>query len=173
MCIRDRVYADEYFKANMRGAINAGLDVGVYFFSQAVSVEEAVEEAKFVLKKLKGWDVTYPVVFDWEFIENTSARTYYMTAEEVTDCAMAFCETVAYAGYTPMLYFGQNASIENFDLERLRVFDFWLADYTDSPMFPYDFQMWQYTSTGSVDGITGDVDVNYCCLLYTSPSPRD
>lgn len=161
-----QVYADEYFKANMRGALKAGLDVGVYFFSQAVTVEEAVEEAKFVLQMLKGWELTYPIVYDWEFIENTSARTYNMTAEEVTDCAMAFCETIAYAGYTPMLYFGQNASIEHFDLERLRVFDFWLADYTDSPVFPYDFQMWQYSSSGSVDGIAGNVDVNYCFEDY-------
>ena len=161
-----QVYADEYFKANMRGALNAGLDVGVYFFSQATSVEEAVDEAKFVLKMVKGWDITYPIVFDWEFIENSTARTYSMTAEEVTDCAMAFCEAIAYAGYTPMIYFGQNTSITHFDLERLMVFDFWLADYTDTPVFPFDFQMWQYTSSGSIDGIVGDVDVNYCFTEY-------
>lgn len=163
-----QIYADEYFKANMRGAENAGLDVGVYFFSQATTVDEAVEEAKFVLEMLKGWNVTYPVVYDWEFIENSVARTYYMTARQVTDCAMAFCETIAYAGYTPMLYFGQNASTQNFDLERLRVFDFWLADYSDSPMFPFDFQMWQYTSSGRINGIDGDVDVNYCFTEYNT-----
>ncbi|MBE6991437.1 MAG: hypothetical protein E7430_02515 [Ruminococcaceae bacterium] len=161
-----QIYADEYFKTNMREAHKAGVDVGVYFFSQATSVEEAVEEAKFVLELIKVWDITYPVVFDWEFIENSTARTYSMTAKEVTDCAMAFCETIAYAGYTPMIYFGQNASIEHFDLERLMVFDFWLADYTDTPVFPYDFQMWQYTSNGQVAGIDGDVDVNYCFSEY-------
>lgn len=161
-----QIYADEYFEKNVSGAIKAGLDVGVYFFSQAVTVEEAVEEARFVLELVKEYKITYPIVYDWEFIENSSARTYSMSAKEVTDCAMAFCETVAYAGYTPMIYFGQNASVENFDLERLRVFDFWLADYTDTPVFPYDFQMWQYTSRGSIDGISGEVDVNYCFTEY-------
>lgn len=95
---------DSMFERNIDEALAAGLDVGVYFFSQAVSVQEAEEEADFVLGQLEGYTLTYPVVFDWESVSDASARTNHMDAEEVTRCAAAFCDKIAAAGYTPMIY---------------------------------------------------------------------
>ena len=102
---------DERFRENMDGALAAGLDVGVYFFSQATSVLEAEEEADFVLSAIRGYPIKYPVAFDWEFIDGAEARTDGMDGDTVTQCAAAFCELVSVAGYTPMVYFNQEAGL--------------------------------------------------------------
>ncbi len=99
---------DERFQANMEGALEAGLDVGVYFFSQATTVAEAEEEADFVLEAIRSYPVRYPVVFDWEYITTGQARTEGMDGQGITQCAAAFCELVSVAGYTPMVYFNQD-----------------------------------------------------------------
>lgn len=151
---------DERFQENMDGALAAGLDVGVYFFSQATSVLEAEEEADFVLSAVRGYPIKYPVVFDWEFIDGAEARTNGMDGDTVTQCAAAFCDLISVAGYTPMVYFNQELGYLFYQLDQLDASQFWLAEYDTKPDFFYDFEMWQYTHTGVVPGIQGNVDLN-------------
>lgn len=157
---------DTYFTDNIEGALAAGLDVGVYFFSQAVTMAEAEEEAEFVLAHISGYDISYPVVFDWETVTSDTGRTHGMNTATVTNCAIAFCHAISEAGYCPMVYFNKTAAAVYYDLSRLTAFDYWLASYSDIPGFSYDFQMWQYSCTGEVDGIDGDVDLNLCFSQY-------
>lgn len=158
---------DENYIQNINGAREAGLDAGVYFFSQAITAEEAVEEANLVIESLEGMDVNYPVVYDWEIIYDDDARTDNVSVDVLTDCCVAFCETVKNAGYTPMIYQNKRTSIFKLDLNRLTDYDFWLAEYNSSPTYYYDFDMWQYTSTGRVPGIEGDVDINISFKDYS------
>jgi len=158
---------DSCFRRNIAGALEAGLQVGVYFFSQAVNVWEAREEANFVLDAIRGYDVTFPVVFDWERItNNASARTNGLPGSTMTLCAQAFCDAVAQAGYTPVIYFNQDAGYLDYDLDLLKDYDFWLAEYRSVPTFYYHFDLWQYTAKGRVPGIEGDVDLNLCFTDY-------
>jgi len=150
---------DDCFLSHIEGALEAGLNVGVYFFSQAISPEEAKEEAEFVLTWIEGYDITYPVVFDWEEVEGT-ARTDQMNMLMLTSCAEAFCETVEEAGYDAAVYFNQAYGYQQFNLVSLLDYTFWLAEYNKTPTFYYDFQMWQYTNEGTVPGIEGPVDLN-------------
>lgn len=150
---------DDCFLKHMDGALEAGLDVGVYFFSQALTPEEAAEEAEYVLTWLEGYDITYPVVFDWEEVEGP-ARTDNMNMLNLTSCAKAFCEKIEEAGYEAAVYFNQAYGYEQFNLVSIRDYVFWLAEYAPAPTFAYDFTMWQYTNEGTVPGIEGPVDLN-------------
>lgn len=152
---------DSRFAENIRGAAEAGLEVGVYFFSQAITPEEAEEEADFVLKALEGYEITYPVAFDWEPITpGKDARTDGLDGETLTQCAAAFCRRVEQAGYEPVVYLNQEMGYLLYDLSLLTDWPFWLAEYDSAPDFYYDFMLWQYTHTGTVDGIQGKVDWN-------------
>lgn len=153
---------DENFARNADAAHKAGLRVGAYFFSQATSAQEAREEALFLLDIIKDRPIDYPVAYDWEIIDYDAARTDNMTAEEITACAAAFCETVAAAGYEPLIYFNCELGYFNYDLTRLKDFHFWLAEYGSAPAFYYDYKIWQYTTAGSVAGISENVDMNIC-----------
>lgn len=153
------VNEDRYFKKNIQGALAAGLKVGVYFFSQAINEAEAVAEAKFCLGLVKDYKITYPIVFDWEDVSDTDARTYKMPNATLTACAAAFCKTVEDAGYVPSVYFGASKGYLNLDLSKLKEYDFWFARYKSNvPKFYYRFSIWQYSSTGRVNGINGSVD---------------
>ena len=154
---------DVQFENNIQGALEAGLDVGVYYFSQAVTVEEAREEAAYVIEHLEPYadQVTYPVVFDWERQNYEGSRTKTVPDTELLcDMANAFCEDIEDAGYDAMIYFYQNLAYSSLDLSQLTDYPFRLAQYTNYPSFYYDFDMWQYTSEGEVPGIEGDVDLN-------------
>jgi len=160
-----KLMEDEYFRRNVEGAAAAGLDVGVYLFSQAVSEAEAVEEAGFLMGLIKDYDITYPVVFDWERQSVETSRTKDVDGETITRCAEAFCTAVEAAGYLPMVYFSPNKAYNELDLERLLDWPFWLAHYTDdwsATSFRYHFAIWQYSSKGAVDGIEGNVDLDLC-----------
>lgn len=154
------VLIDEKFHQNMRGAIAAGVKVGVYFYSQAITVQEALDEAAFVLENIKNYDITYPVVFDMEEVTEDTARMNGLTTAQRTDFTIAFCDEVEKAGYTPMIYGGIKWLVEMVDMSRLVKYDKWFAQFYKTPFFPYDLQMWQYTSSGKVDGIAGNVDIN-------------
>lgn len=145
---------------NIKGAKDAGIDVGVYFFSQAINEEEAIEEAEFVLNELNGIELEMPIVFDPEHILHDDARTDDIPREQFTKNSIAFCERVKEAGYEPMIY--ANMKWEAYDLEMgtLKEYPFWYADYEKLPQSPYDFEMWQYTEAGSLDGFDGRVDLN-------------
>ncbi len=150
---------DSFAAANYRGATEAGLQVGGYFFSQATCVEEAIEEAQFALQIIKDWDIQLPIVYDWEY-GGADSRTANTDARTLTDCTLAFCRTIEDAGYRPMIYFNEIQSHKNMYLHELTDYDFWLAQYTDAMDYPYQVDMWQYTCEGSVPGIEGNVDIN-------------
>ena len=155
------VFADPKFDEYADGAASAGLQVGAYFFSQAISVAEAEEEAYFVLDKLRGHSITGPVVFDWEVIGKSSARTYGIETSVLCACARAFCKIIEDAGYDAMIYINNYAGYIKYDLSQVVEYPLWYANYsTDAPTFYYDFAMWQYTSKGSVPGIKGNVDMD-------------
>jgi GH25 family lysozyme M1 (1,4-beta-N-acetylmuramidase) len=151
---------DTFFKDNITGAAAAGLSVGAYFFSQATSEAEAVQEADYVVSALSSAAVTMPVVFDIEEVDGSASRTDDLAPEQVTSFARAFCDRIAEAGYTPMIYANTRWFIARMDLKELSGYGKWLAQYFEYPAYPYEFEMWQYTNTGRVDGIKGDVDMN-------------
>lgn len=151
---------DIRFRENLSGAKAAGIPVGVYFFSQALSGEEAREEAEFVLELLAEEKLDLPVFYDWERIESTEARTDGTDGETITACAKVFCETIEAGGYTAGIYFNQNYVYTMIDLAELAEYPLWMAQYRDTPDFIYDFAFWQYTDSGTVAGITPPVDLN-------------
>lgn len=152
---------DENAQKNYEGAKNAGLKVGAYFFSQATSVEEAKEEAAFMLELIDGWKIDMPVVYDWERVDWVdSSRTKELPVETVIECSKAFCREIAKAGYRPMVYFNWNLAHEERYLEALLDYDMWLAMYDSAMDFPHAIDMWQYTDSGVVPGISTSVDIN-------------
>lgn len=153
------IYEDEWFRRNYEGAKAAGLQVGAYFFSQAITPEEAAEEAAFALDILAGDPLDMPLVFDWED-SGPESRVAAMDPDTLTACTVAFCDSVAAAGYRPMIYFNPTQARELVYLDALTDYPFWLAMYSDEMTFPYHVDMWQYTCTGHVPGINGDVDIN-------------
>ena len=154
-----QIKPDDLAREHLAGAKAAGLDVGVYFYAQAISPEEAVEEAKWCLDFLSGESLDLPVVYDWEWVSN-SARTGAMTKEALTECAKIFCETIEKNGYQAMIYFNTHVARDLLDLEELAEYPFWLAQYKNQMDFPHRVDLWQYTETGSVPGIQGDVDID-------------
>ena len=168
------LFEDAYFERNIQGALDAGLHVGVYMFSQAVTVQEAIEEADFVLERIWKYNVTLPVVFDWEKIEAAEARSHGLTMELRTDCARAFCETVKSAGYVPCVYFNRNLGYYGYDLTRLTDYEFWFSlPESGFPNFYYACDMWQYSFTETVPGIAEPTDMNlwFIAKPKVSPSP--
>lgn len=151
---------DERFRQNIEGAHAAGLEVGVYFFAQAVNEEEAIEEAQFVEGLLEGIDIELPVVYDPELIRDDEARTDNVSGEQFTKNTIAFCEEMRSAGYEPMIYSNMVWEAELFDMGQLQQYPFWYADYEPVPQTPYAFEYWQYSEKGRVDGISGEVDLD-------------
>lgn len=154
------ILEDETFVDNIRGALKNDIDVGVYFFTQATSEEEAEEEAEFVIESIAPYKVTYPVVIDVEAVTSTKARGNDLTSEERTKYCITFCEKIREAGYTPMIYGNLKTFMLLLNIEELEAYDKWFAYYDDMYYFPYDFKIWQYTNKGKVSGIKGDVDMN-------------
>ena len=127
----------------------------------ALGIEAAIqEEAEFLLKRIRDYDITLPVVYDWEQVEAEDARTNNMDARTLTDCTLAFCRVIEEAGYDAMIYFNRNQGANLMYLEELTEYPFWLAAYTDRMPYPYLVEMWQYTDRGRVPGIEGNVDIN-------------
>ena len=158
---------DAYFDQNAKGCNEAGIHLGVYFFSQAISVEEAIEEASYVITQIKDYDITYPVCFDMEEMSGVNARANKLTKEEVTEITLAFCNTVKAAGYTPVIYANSHWIFSKLDLEQVKDIDKWYAQYASEPYYPYEFTMWQYSASGKVPGISNDVDLNLSFRDYS------
>ena len=139
----------------------------MYFYSQAVNVAEAVEEAQYTLALLNGRALEYPIIFDWEIYSDT-ARSSGVDKQTLTDCAIAFCDTVALAGYKPMIYISLEVAYEKMDLSRLTGYDFWFAQYNsrNQPDMYYNYRIWQYTDSGSIPGIEGRVDMDLAFIPY-------
>ena len=134
----------------------------MYFFSQAITKEEAKEEADFVYDAIKNYDVDLPVVYDSEKVLVSSARTNKadLTSDERTDIAIAFCDRIREKGYDACIYASKRWFLRYLNLEKLDDYGLWLAQYSTDLDFPFHFGMWQYTDTGAVDGIDGDVDID-------------
>ena len=151
---------DDNYVTNIETALESKMPVGVYFYTQAVSYEEGVEEAQYVIKNIADYKISYPVVIDTEKMEADGARANDISNEERTDAIVGFCDTIKDAGYTPMIYANRNWYAQNLDMDRLGDYQLWLAQYSNVPDFPYLFTGWQYTSEGSVPGISGSVDID-------------
>lgn len=157
--------SDAFYAQNIDGAMAAGLDTGVYFFSQAITVAEAVEEANYVLSLLGGRKLTAPIAYDWEMHDSTY-RVYGTSSAMATACAKAFCETIEAAGYQAMVYTSSYVAYNKFDLSVLSKYPVWYPEYKSAsstalyPQLYYRPNYWQFTSKGSVAGLSGNVDCN-------------
>lgn len=151
---------DAMFRQHVENALTAGMDVGVYFFSQAITDEEVEEEADFVLERIEDYQINCPVVFDTEEIKFDTARTDNLPGEQFTKNCRIFCDKIQEAGYDTMIYANMKWMAFTLNLKELTEYEKWYADYESKPQCPYEFSMWQYTETGSVPGMEGNVDLN-------------
>jgi len=155
-----KMVEDEYAKKNLEGAREAGLAVGAYFFSQALSIEEVDEEIEFMLNILGDFPLDMPLILDWEQVGVEGARSANMDARTLTDMQLHYCDIITEKGYRPMIYFNWYQSSRLMYLSELEDYPFWLALYQDRMTYPYKVEMWQYTDQGRVPGIQGNVDIN-------------
>ncbi|MFI3213878.1 MAG: glycoside hydrolase family 25 protein [Eubacteriales bacterium] len=155
-----KLVVDETYEANIEGATEEGLDVGVYFYTEAITVEEAIEEADFVIENLGDYELTLPVVIDVEESASEDARSRQIDADERTEIVLAFCDRIEEAGYETMIYGNLKSFLVLMNIEELEGYGKWFAYYKFPLRFPYEFQIWQYTASGTVDGIKGGVDMN-------------
>lgn len=155
------LHEDAMFRENIEKATKAGLKIGVYFFSEALNEEEAIEEAKFVLNCIKDYKVALPIAYDMEYATDDD-RIKNLGYDELTACAKAFTDTIRSAGYSSTIYESSSWLINSIDMSLLQDHNsFWVASYNTSKMpYNYVFDIWQYTPNGKVDGIETDVDLN-------------
>ncbi len=154
---------DPYFAANMKGAAASKMPVGVYFFTQAVNEVEAVEEASAVLRLVKEYQLDYPIFIDTEGAGG-NGRADGLDVETRTLVCEAFCRTIENAGYEAGSSASRNWYNNNLHADALEKYCIWLAEYRSAPLYQGYYQMWQYTSKGSIDGIEGNVDMNVSYL---------
>lgn len=155
-----KLVEDKMFRDHMAGAREAGIPAGAYFFSQAVSDEEVLKEAEFVIKNISEYEITCPVAFDTEEIKFDAARTDGLSKEQFTRNCRLFCTELEDAGYDTVIYANMKWLAFTLDIEELKEYEKWYADYEPLPQCPYEFSMWQYTETGQVPGVEGNVDLN-------------
>lgn len=160
------IVKDDFFDDNITNAAAAGLETGTYFFSQAVDEEEARKEADFVLECVKDKKISCPIAYDLEKIENYDSppRTKDLSKEQMTKNAIAFCERIKEAGYTPIIYGNIKTFMMLTELSELEGYQKWFADYISDddhlPYYPYEMSIWQYSEKGSVPGVEGNCDLN-------------
>lgn len=168
------LYTDATYAANIQNAVAAGVKVGVYVYSQAISPEEGIEEANYVLNLIKGYNVTMPVVIDYEYSSAAADGGRLFTAnlskETATATVNAFAKQVETGGYTPMIYANLDMLTRHMNSDNIP-YPVWLAHYTTQTPYTGDYTAWQYSSSGAVPGITGDVDMNYWYGDLTSANP--
>ncbi len=162
-----KINLDEYFTKNVNGCSQNGIDVGAYFFSQAINREEAIEEANYCVVALRGHKINYPVVFDTEAIENDSYRTQNLSAQGLTECAAAFCEVIKAYGYQPMIGGTKKQLVKRLDLNQLYGYGFWLFDTSEECDYPYRYAIRQYSNDGAVNGVNGKVSMDICLISYS------
>ncbi len=158
---------DSMFRTNIKGATAAGLKVGVYFFTQAIDEIEAVEEASMVLSLINGYKMTYPVFIDVEYSNSShNGRADGLSVAKRTAVAKAFCQTIQNAGYRAGVYANKTWLTSFLDMNQLSSYKIWLAQYATSVSYTGRYDMWQYSSTGKISGISGNVDLNLSYLNY-------
>lgn len=155
-----KLLVDEKCIENIEGAQAAGIDVGVYVFSQAVNQAEVLEEASTVLNLLEGYTLQLPIVFDVEKVADSQARTNSLSVEERTNLTIAFLDAVKNAGYDPMFYHNTEMGAMLLDLNQLTDYPKWFAGYNKEFYWPYEYDLWQYSESGRINGIKGNVDLD-------------
>lgn len=160
------IVMDSNFLDNIKGAIANQINVGVYFYSVANSNEEALEEAVWVYNIIKDYDITYPVAIDTETFDRY--RLEGVSYATLTSNALVFCDYIREKGYTPMIYSYANAFTKYFETAKFENRRIWLAQYNDEVTYKGQYHMWQYTSSGSVPGISGRVDMNVAYFSVTN-----
>ena len=161
------VTLDEYFYQNLVNARDAGLQVGLYFYSQAVSIEEAGEEVAAIVDAVGDQEITYPIAIDMEYVQEDTSRVEKLTKEQRTSVTKAFCDMVRAAGYTPMIYGNKEWLIKEINLAKLADVDIWLSQMEEIPDYPYRISLWQYKRDGVLDGVSGTVNLNISFIDYT------
>ncbi len=161
-----KITLDEKFVEYAQNAQLAGIQIGAYFYSQAVNETEAVEEANYIVGAVSGFNIKYPIAIDIERVLNDEARTDKLTNEERTKMVSTFCDTVKSYGYKPIIYASREMLVADLNLEELSDYDVWLSDETIPTDYPYRFSMWQYNKKGRIDGITGDIDLDISFINY-------
>lgn len=162
-----QLYEDPNFRQNIEGAINAGLKVGVYFYSQAITRAEANEEADFVVSRIKKYNITLPVAIDYEYASDGSGLTgrlynAKLSKKDATNVCKGFGSSVKAEGYVPMVYANKSMLQNQLNADELSSrYTIWLSNYTTETSYTGEYSVWQYTSKGSVDGISGNVDCNF------------
>lgn len=155
-----RMVEDEFAQDNLKEATEVGLPIGAYFFSQALTIEEADEEIEFMLEILGDYKLDLPIILDWEIPGVEDPRTKNMDLETLTAIQVHFCQVMTEKGYEPMVYFNSHQARTLLRLSDLEDYPFWLALYQDRMTYPWKVEMWQYTDQGRVPGIQGYVDLN-------------
>lgn len=155
-----RIVEDERYEENLKGAIDNGIHVGAYVFTQAITEEEAIEEAQLAIEMVAPYANNIPIVMDVERISNADGRMNSLTPEERTNVILAFCKTIEEAGYQPYIYYNTETGALDVDNARIDAIPKWYAWYGTSLFFPYEYDIWQYKDSGSVKGINGNVDMN-------------
>lgn len=151
---------DSKFKQNIQGATAAGIKVGLYFYSQAINEQEAVDEAAMVLALCKGYTISYPIFFDTEKVAGDTGRADNISAAQRTANAVAFCNAIQSAGYTAGVYSYRDWFYYSMNFANIQKYKIWIAQYRTTLDFKYRYDIWQYTSSGTVKGISGGVDMN-------------
>lgn len=157
---------DSYLEYNLETASATDLGIGLYFFSQAVNPQEAAAEAHTVLSMIEGYEIDYPIYFDWEPVFEEGSRTATFSGMQITACAKEFCRIIEEAGYRAGVYFNLSQATSYYNLEVIKDYSFWLAEYQPAPSFPYAIDIWQYSNEGTTPGISTTVDANLCFTSF-------
>ena len=163
-----KLVTDATFKYNIENAITNGIDVGVYFFTEAINEKEGIEEANYVLSLIEGYNISYPIIIDTESVGG-SGRADIITKAKRTEAINGFCKTIKEAGYTTMIYASARWFTTHLDLSKLTEYEKWVAHYTgfnNITDYDKDYSIWQYTSSGKLSGISTRVDFNICFKEY-------
>lgn len=167
-------YVDPQFKSNIEGAIKNGIEVGVYWFSYAINANKVKEEANKCLEVLKPYKskITYPVFFDFEYdsVNYAKKQGVSITKTLASNMAKTFLKEIKEAGYKVGIYTNLDFSNNYFTSEVLSTYDTWIAQYNSKCTYTGKYTMWQYSDKGSVAGISGNVDLNYCYKEYKEAS---
>ena len=170
-CSEGVLNTDDYFKQNIEGALSQGIEVGIYFFSQAINTEEAMEEAIYTLNLIESYNVTLPIFYDWELVTNVGeTRCDNMTGEEITDNCLAFCSTIERHGHEAGVYFYRALAYREYDLGRMGDLMFWAAAPGETPDFYYKHSIWQYSYTAQISGIEGPTDLD---IMFIEKAPQE
>ena len=167
-----KIAQDQYYSKNIVEALANDVNCGVYFFSQAINEQEGIEEAKWILEKIKGYDIKYPIAIDTEWSsDDKTGRADWISNEDRTAAMKGFCKTIKNAGYTPIIYASKNWIKDKLNINELEEYDIWLAHYVigapdKKSDYTGEYSIWQYTSSGRVDGINGEADINICYKKY-------